>query len=186
MTSMTVDNTLVLVIDIQEKLVPAMSDPDTYLANLRFLLEGLNHLGVKKLVTEQYPQGLGSTHPDIKSYLSDAPVYAKTRFNACIPEVVNHITPEIEHVVLIGMETPICVEQTAHQLLEDYPQVEVTLIRDALTARSAQEHEWALSQLQAEGARLLSSESLLYCLLEDAKNPHFKAISNLVKDRQSK
>ncbi|WP_195853404.1 isochorismatase family protein [Aerococcus urinae] len=185
MTSMTVDNTLVLVIDIQEKLVPAMSDPDTYLTNLQFLLEGLNHLGVKKVVTEQYPQGLGSTHPDIKSYLSDAPIYAKTRFNACIPEVINHITPEIDHVVIIGMETPICVEQTAHQLLEDHPQVEVTLVRDALTARSAQEHEWALSQLQTEGARLLSSESLLYCLLEDAKNPHFKAISNLVKDRHA-
>ncbi|AEA00475.1 MULTISPECIES: isochorismatase family protein [Aerococcus] len=185
MTAMTVDNTLVLVIDIQEKLVPAMHDSDTYLANLQFLLEGLNHLGVKKVVTEQYPQGLGATHPDIKSYLTEAPVYAKTRFNACIPEVLNHITPGIEHMVIIGMETPICVEQTAHQLLEDYPQVQVTLVRDAVTARSAQEHEWALSQLQADGATLLSSESLLYRLLEDAKNPHFKAISNLVKERQA-
>ncbi|MCY3035603.1 MULTISPECIES: isochorismatase family protein [Aerococcus] len=185
MTSMTVDNTLVLVIDVQEKLVPAMHDSDTYLTKLQFLLEGLNHLGVKKVVTEQYPQGLGATHPAIKCSLSEAPVYTKTRFNACIPEVVNHITPVIEHVVIVGMETPICIEQTAHQLLDDYPQIQVTLVRDAVTARSAKEHEWALSQLQADGARLLSSESLLYYLLEDAKNPHFKAISNLVKERQA-
>ena len=160
-----------------------MPNPKDYLANVQFLLEALTYLPIQKIVTEQYPQGLGSTDKTLNPCLYNVPTYAKTQFNACIPEVLEHITDSIQHVVIIGMETSICVEQTAHQLLADYPKLQLNLIRDALIARNPIEHEWALNQLQADGATLLSSESFLYRLLADSTHPNFKAISRLVKKR---
>lgn len=183
MNQMTVDNTLLLIIDIQTKLVPAMPDATDYLNNVTFLLKGLADLPIKKVVTEQYPKGLGSTVSELTPYLKNTPVYAKTCFNACLPEVLAHLTDSIRHVAIIGMETSICVEQTAHQLLADYPTIQVHLIRDALIARSPREHEWALEQLQRDGASLISSETFLYRLIQDAKHPQFKALASLVKNR---
>ncbi|EPH10829.1 isochorismatase family protein [Facklamia hominis] len=185
MIPMTCDNTLLIIIDIQEKLVATMPEADRYLANTQFLLKALSYLSVKTVVTEQYPKGLGATHADLIPYLKAAPCYAKTQFNACLPQVLDQIDDAIQHIVLIGMETSICVEQTAHQLLADYPQLEVHLIRDAVTARSLQEHEWALQQLRHDGTSIISSESFIYRLLADAKHPHFKEIIKLVKERQN-
>ncbi|RLK63699.1 isochorismatase family protein [Atopobacter sp. AH10] len=183
MSQMTVDNTLLLIIDIQSKLVRAMPQPKNYIENVLFLLKGLEDFPIKKIVTEQYPKGLGPTIEELSPFLKDAYVYPKTRFNACIKEVLNHLNDSIQHVVIIGMETSICIEQTAHQLLEDYPHLKVHLIRDAVTARSLKEHEWALSQLQTDGVSLISSETFLYRLISDAKNPSFKTIAQLVKNR---
>lgn len=183
MTPMTLDNTLLLVIDIQEHFIPVMPNAKDFLTNVHFLLKALSPLPLETVVTEQYPKGLGKTIEELQPYLKDAPVYSKTSFSACIPEVRAHLTDSIKHIAIVGMETPICVEQTVHQLLADYPKIQVHLIRDAITGRDLQDHEWALQQLQREGASIISIETFLYRLLGDAKSPYFKTIANLVKNR---
>ena len=176
----TADNTLVLVIDIQERLLPALSQAEAFSAAAVRFIEGCRLLGGPLLLTEQYPKGLGAPIEPVSRACADALRFEKTRFSAYTPEVAAAIAQkQPENIVLIGCETHICVLQTALDLLAQG--VRVYALEDALTSRTEANKANGLRQMQAAGAIVSNSESVLFQFLGDAKHPQFKAISKLIQ-----
>ena len=115
---MNPENTLCLIIDIQERLLPALHDKDDMLHHSRILIQGLHALGVPFAVTEQYPKGLGKTVPAVSLLLPETtPFIEKTRFSALSPETHAILTQAaVQNIILIGAETHICMLQTVLDL----------------------------------------------------------------------
>ena len=101
---MNPENTLCLVVDVQERLLPVLHGADEMVGRCRVLLQGMRALGVPLLATEQYPKGLGKTVPAVQLLLDGAPVFEKTRFSACLPQVGEILKQKrIANVVLAGL-----------------------------------------------------------------------------------
>jgi nicotinamidase-related amidase len=176
------EDAVLLVVDVQERLLPVMPTPERYLETLTMLLDVATKLGVPRLATEQYPKGLGPTVAALRPWLPDV-IPSKTRFSAypCLAESLQNLSRKT--VVVVGMETPICVFQTAFDLLQ--AGYSVVVPRDAVLARRAEDHEAALVHLARGGAAILTVEMLAFAWLQDASHPEFKAISKLVVNRSS-
>lgn len=173
-------NTLLLVVDIQQRLLPVLHNKDNWLNNNEKIITGLNALGVKAVMTEQYPKGLGSTLDSIRALLPETPVFEKTRFSAMIDDVAQYIiTQNIENVIVIGCETHVCVLQTVLDLRDK--NLNVYVPHECVTSRTLDNKNNALMQIQAAGAVVSNIESLLFHLMKDAQHPAFKTISQLVK-----
>ncbi len=170
-----------LVVDVQEKLLPAIRDRDRLLANVVRLVRAASLLEVPTFATEQYPKGLGPTVPELAGLIPDRP--AKTTFHCCgahgIAEGLS--SRGIRHVTLAGIEAHVCVAQTALELLRLGFAVQVPA--DAVGSRFAVDHEFALRRLERAGAIVTTTESALFEWTEDAAHPRFKEISALVKGR---
>ena len=177
---MNYENTLCMAIDIQEKLMPAIEDHKALEKSMQNLLEGLKILEVPVIFTEQYPKGLGKTLDEIKGICPTSVTVEKTQFSAWLPEVQSRLNSlNRNHIILFGVETHVCVYQTALDLLEQGYQV--YLPADCVGSRTAFNRDNALEDLARRGATITNRETLLFQLLENAKNPHFKTISALVK-----
>lgn len=178
--NLTADNTLILVVDIQERLMPVLHQAERFTAACRTLLTGGLLLGLPVVLTEQYPKGLGQTVADIRLLLKDIPVIEKTRFSALTDEVRAQLQQrQPENIVLIGCETHICILQTALDLRAAGKQVYVP--QECVTSRAPANIANGLAQIQAAGAIIGNIESLLFQLLQDARHPQFKAISKLIQ-----
>lgn len=171
----------VLVVDIQERMVAAM-DPERLarmLKRTRALLEGAQALGLPVLVTEQYPKGLGPTVAEVAGALPPGtrPV-EKTDFSCATPAVVEGLGGRPQ-VLLCGMETHVCVFQTARDLLErgSVPY----LCADALLSRTEEDRRWGLERARDLGAVVTTVEGALFDLLGCAGTPEFKRVSAAVK-----
>ncbi len=177
---MNCNNTLCLIVDIQERLQPVMSDAAAVAKQSAVLIQGLAALGVPLAATEQYPQGLGTTVPEIKALLGGAPVFEKTRFSAFVPEVETLLQGKnIRNVILAGEETHICMLQTVLDLRQAGYAVYVPY--DCTTSRSPANKENGLQQMRGAAAVVSNCESLLFLLLQDAAHPAFKTVSNLIR-----
>lgn len=175
-----VDNTLCLIVDMQQRLLPALHGAPSMVAQTRLLLQGLQTLGVALLATEQYPKGLGATVPEIADFLDTAPRVEKTRFSACTPEVNAALDARgARHIIVVGAESHVCVLQTVLELRHGGRQVHVPA--DCVASRHLPHKELALRQMREAGVIITSPESLLFQLLGDAQHPAFKTISNLVR-----
>lgn len=177
------ETTKIVFIDVQEKLVAAM--PESFpavVAKQKILLEGAKSLGTRVLVTEQYPRGLGPTIGELSSLFDpEWPVLEKTAFSALgEPSVRTELakTPT-ETIVVAGVETHVCVLQTAIESLEKG--WNTIVLADAVESRNALDKQTALAAAESAGAWILTVESLLFALTRDAKNPAFKTISKLVR-----
>lgn len=136
-------------------------------------------LGIPVLFTEQVPAKLGSTSAALRKLAPAASVFAKNTFSAA-PVVLDALRDnQIEHVLLIGLETPICVYQSALGLIAEGFQV--TVLSDAIGARRADDHAACLAALRHAGVHVLPTETVLYALLHDAGHPLFRTIVGLVK-----
>lgn len=174
------DNTVCLIVDMQERLLPVLHDEQRMLAQTHLLLQGLQALGVKIVVSEQYPKGLGKTVAALHPYVQNAAVYEKTRFSACTPEILAALDARgARHVIVIGAEAHICVLQTVLELQHAGRQVHVPA--DCVASRAPAHKEDALRQMHAAAAVITNPESVLFQLLGDAKHPAFKAVSHLVR-----
>ncbi len=177
-----IENSVGIVIDMQEKLLGAMNDADAVLARSVLLVNGLNALGVPLSVTEQYPRGLGATVPELAALLpAGTPVAAKGAFS-CFGEPAFVETLDLERrptLILAGIESHVCVLQTALEALNRGFQV--LLASDAVSSRRAAEVTGALAQLRSAGCGIFSVEALLFMLLGSAGHPAFKTISKLVR-----
>lgn len=173
-------NTLLLVVDIQQRLLPVLHETETWLKNNEKIIAGMNALAVRAVITEQYPKGLGNTAAEIRALLPETPVFEKTRFSALIDDVEQYIiTQNIENVVVVGCETHVCVLQTVLDLRAK--NLNVYVPEECVTSRTLANKNNALAQIQAAGAVVSNIESLLFHLMKDAQHPAFKTISNLVK-----
>ena len=174
------------VIDIQERLLPSISERDRVLRNTRFLLDSAQILGVRTVFTEQYPKGLGPTVSELTSSSSSAPVLEKLAFSAA--EVLqtagfpNHSGSEnSSQIVLAGIETHICVQQTALQLMAAGHSVFIAV--DAVSSRNLFDHHIAIERMRHAGAVITTSEAIAFEWCERAGSDQFKALSRLVKER---
>lgn len=174
------DNTACLIVDIQERLTPALHEAERFTAACTLLIQGLHALGIPMMATEQYPQGLGTTLPEIKSLLPDTPFVEKTRFSAVLPETEDFIRRHnAQNIVLIGAETHICMLQTALDLRAQG--LNVYIPAECAASRNPANKTNGLEQMRAAGVTVGNGESLLFALLRDAKHPVFKTISKLVR-----
>ena len=173
-----------LVVDVQEKLVVALSDAsrERLIANCRFLVEGATLFGVPVVATEQYPKGLGSTVASLAELIAERP--AKTQFSAleCTgwgPAAAS--SDDRFQVVVAGMESHVCVLQTVLDLLAAGYQTFVVV--DAIAGRRDLDHQVALERMANSGATLTTAEAVLFEWCESASAPEFKQLSALVKGR---
>lgn len=174
------DNTVCIVIDIQERLTPVLHEAEAFVARSSALLQGLQALNIPLLLTEQYPKGLGSTLAEIKQHLADAPIVEKTRFSAWVEEVEAFVrAQQAQNVILIGAEAHVCMLQTVLDLRANGLTVYIPF--ECTTSRHPLNKDNALQQMQAAGAIVSNVESILFMLLQDAKHPTFKTISKLIQ-----
>ena len=176
---MSRESTALIVIDVQEKLLPAMSAPEPMLEKIRLIIEAAAVLNVRCFFTEQYPRGLGPT----VSGLIDAeqPTFEKTMFSCreCTALTEQLVSSKIRHVLLVGIETHVCVAQSAMDLMTAGYSVCVAL--DGVGSRSEIDYAVALDQLQQDGVRLTTVEAAIFQWCETASAKEFKQISRLVR-----
>jgi nicotinamidase-related amidase len=167
------DRAALLVIDVQEAFRPYESFVPVAAAAAK-LLQAARILHVPALVSEQYPQGLGHTAPEVG--LEDEPKIAKSVFSAARAEDFD--LAGREQALVCGIETHVCVSQTVHDLLERG--IEVHVPADAVGSRHPGDHERGLQRLQRAGAIVTTVEAALFELLERAGTPEFKAVQKLI------
>lgn len=173
---------VLLLVDLQEKLMPAMHEPAPVIANSLILLTAAGRLGVPTVVTEQYPQGLGHTVPEIADRLHGREaVYAKMTFSAAAdPATMARLRQSRRaQVILAGVEAHVCVTQTAIGLVQAGYQVFV--VADATTSRRPQNLHLALERLRQNGVSIVSTEMVLFELLGRAGTEEFRELSRLIR-----
>jgi nicotinamidase-related amidase len=175
------ENTALLIVDYQERLIPAMSGADALLKKSAMLIEGMKILGIPALVTRQYPKGLGDTAEPIKSLVEHIAPLDKMTFGCtddpAISSAINALGRKT--IVLCGIEAHVCVFQTALGLLET--NFTVVLPVDCTSSRSPFDKEIAVSRMQSEGVKLSTAESILFEITQISGTDEFKSISKLVK-----
>lgn len=175
------ERSVLLVIDLQEGYRGKLHQEERLVGAARRMLRAATFLGVPVVLTEQYPKGLGATRREIAELLPpDARRFEKTSFSALgVPDLHAHLrTLEREQIVVVGIETHVCVSQTAHDLLDlGYS---VHAVRDAISARFPLEDEAGFGKMIGSGAVPASSEGALFEWLRDARAAEFKSIHRLV------
>jgi len=175
------DHALGMVVDVQEKLFPHVHDHEQVGRNIGVLVEGLKTLDVPVLVTEQYKKGLGETIPSLAHLVENYPHSEKSAFSCCDdPGIMESIELSSRRdVILAGIESHICVLQTAIDLKErGYRPV---VVRDCVGSRKPEDTEVAMIRLIQEEIRVTTYESILFELCRVSGTDQFKAISKLVK-----
>lgn len=169
-----------LIIDVQERILGVMHKKDFFLENLIKLVKGIKVLDLPIFVTEQYPKGLGETTPELKKELENKPIQ-KMSFSCFGAENLFQelINKNISQVILCGIESHVCVQQTALDLVENGFQV--NLAADAVTSRKIFDYETAIERMRSRGIEVSSTESILFELLNVCGTDEFKAISKIVK-----
>jgi nicotinamidase-related amidase len=170
-----------VVIDVQERLLPAIHEHERVLQNTIRLIKGAGVLKVPVFMTEQYPKGLGRTAAEIRGAAEGCAVVEKTRFSACGASAFQETLKEkhITDAVLCGIEAHVCVSQTCLDLLEHGHRVFV--VADAISSRTEENRQVALLRMQEAGAIIVSTEMILFELLEEAGTDEFRHILALVK-----
>lgn len=174
-------DSLILLVDIQDKLVSAL-EKDKITDNAYKIVKAANILEIPIVVTEQYPKGLGNTVEKIKNELNkDTKVFEKTYFNALLePEILDTIKSfGKKQIVIMGIETHICVHQTASALVEQG--FEVYAIKDACASRNKYEFKQGIEAMKQNGVKISCVEIALFEWLKGSKHPNFKEIQALIK-----
>ena len=176
-----VEDTALLVVDIQEKLLPKIMQAGEVLRNASFLVNAAKVLGVPVIATEQFPKGLGPTVEPIRGLLTT--VWEKKTFSAVAEGgALDFLKSDARiKVVVAGIEAHICVMQTVLDLLNQGFHVFVCV--DAVSSRYAIDVKIALKRMQQAGAILVTAETCVYEWLETAANPAFREISAMVQER---
>jgi nicotinamidase-related amidase len=175
------DDTALLVIDVQGKLAQLVQNRTELFENLRLMIQGAQVLGIPILLTEQYPKGLGPTVPEVSEVLPAIQPIAKNAFSCCGERGFMLALESLgrRQLLLTGIETHVCVQQTALDLLD--AGYEVQVIADAVSSRTAENKHIGLEKMRDAGVVITSTETALFELIKVAEGPQFKQISRLVK-----
>ncbi|GET29944.1 isochorismatase family protein [Prolixibacter sp. SD074] len=177
----TRENTTGLIIDIQERLFPVMNNKETLLKNSKILVKGLQVLGISTVFTQQYTSGLGKTLDEISSLAPGFAYFEKSDFSSYnVPEYQLFLEQQnCENVIIAGIESHVCVLQTAVDLKQSgYNSIVVT---DCTDSRTNATKQLAMERFRHEGIMMTSYESILFELTASAKAAEFKTISKLIK-----
>jgi nicotinamidase-related amidase len=174
-------DTALLVIDVQDKLLRLIPNHQELVRNIAFLIDAARLLEIPVTATEQYPKGLGPTTTALAKRLPERP--QKTAFSCCaIPSVVDSFHRGARpKILLAGLETHVCVQNTAFDLLNlDF---RTYIAADAVRSRIGIDHDVALRRLEKAGVIVTTAEAAVFEWVGGAEHPRFKQISELVKQR---
>ncbi|MDF3058479.1 MAG: isochorismatase hydrolase [Rariglobus sp.] len=172
---------LLLCIDLQPAFLKVIHEADEVIKRCSFAIEAAAGLGIRVAFTEQLPRKLGGTAPELLALAPGADVHAKSTFSVFGDDGINDAlrSLDIEHIILCGIETPVCIYQTALGALD--ANLQVTVLSDAIGARRPADAAICLGGLARAGIHLLPAETVFYALLHDAGHPFFKGYTQLVK-----
>ena len=172
-----------VLIDMQEKLLPVISGSERISERCHFLLSSAGLFSVPVFLTEQYPRGLGRTAEVLRAAVPDAVVLEKLRFSAAeVLRGVLALMPGLRQVVLVGIEAHICVLQTALDLRA--AGLQVIVAADATGSRREADAATGLSRMGASGVTLATTESIAFEWCESAEHAGFRQLSGLVRSQQ--
>ncbi len=174
-------NAVLIVIDIQGNLARTAADQELLFDSTRKLIQGATVFGLPVIVTEQIPEKLGTTIPEVAEFLEGINRIPKETFSCCANATFMEVFRKTgrSQVLLCGIESHICVYQTAMDLLSHG--FEVHVVADAVSSRTARNREIGLSKMISAGAYLTSTETVLFELLKTADSANFKEIFRIVK-----
>ncbi|MFC6203971.1 MULTISPECIES: isochorismatase family protein [Psychrobacter] len=177
------ENTQAMIIDVQERLTPHINDHENIVKKISTLIQGLQALDIPIMLNEQYKKGLGETLPEIKELLNEnnKKGFEKLTFSACDnDDSWNHLAQQNRSIVLLmGVETHVCVLQTALDLLDNGMQP--VIIGDAVGSRFPYDKKQAIRRIRRAGGVITTVETVLFELCRSSADPAFKTISNLIK-----
>jgi len=210
---LSLEKSQLVVIDVQERLLPVIHNHVSVASSIRFLLDAAAMLKVPSIVTEQYPKGLGATVELLRNHPATITTLEKLKFSAAetlmtVSDVsegerprstsfgfniygsAQEATSALEHprlraqqIVLAGIETHICVQQTALELFEKGFQVFVAA--DCVGSRNIDDHLWALNRMSSAGVIITTAEAIAFEWCERAGNDSFRSLSRLARDRDA-
>lgn len=178
-----VEDSVLVVVDVQPAVLDLVWERERVLARSRFLIECAKLLDVPVIVTEQNPEKLGATDEQLSSLVDDPrATVRKMSFSAWgekgfIRTIEHHKRAQ---AVIVGIETHICINQTAHDLMDE--EIDAIVCADAVSARTERMHEIGLKRMSDEGAAIAHTESVVYEWLQSAEHPAFREVLKLVKD----
>jgi nicotinamidase-related amidase len=175
------ENCVFVQVDVQERLFPFMSNKEELEKNLNILVKGLKLHEIPIIVNEQYKKGIGETIASLKELTDDYPHFEKTTFSCCGNEdgLKAIKSTDKKFVILAGIETHVCVLQTALDLLEEG--LQPVIVTDCVSSRKESDKDMAIQRLIQAGVIPTTYESLLFELTVNAKHAKFKEVSKLVK-----
>lgn len=176
-----IKKTSLVIVDVQGRLAQLMHDKESLFANIEILIQAAKLFDIPIVVCEQYPKALGPTIDQLSQHLDGVEPIDKMSFSCAgderfISKLKSLKRPQI---LLCGIETHVCVYQTAMHLLDD--DYDVHLIADAVSSRTAENKHIGTQRMLAEGANIASTEMVLFDLMKTAKHSKFKQIAKLVK-----
>jgi len=181
-SKLSVNDSLLLIIDVQEKLLPAIHDADAVVQACQTMIRAAGIFGLPMILTEQYPKGLGPTVRPIAELTEAAGIkpIQKVLFSGYTPEVREVLEAAArEQIITIGIESHVCVQQTALDLLcVDY---KVWVCADAVGSRRPLDREMALQRMRQAGAFVTTAESVIFELMRQAGTDVFKQILRILK-----
>jgi nicotinamidase-related amidase len=174
--------TAVVLIDVQEKFLPVISGAAAMTAKQKVMLKACAELGLRTIIFEQYPKGLGPTIPELKELVKpEWPVMEKTSFSCFGSAGFRSETARTacKTLILMGIETHVCVQQTAlDAMAAGYSAV---VPADAVSSRSEFDRDTSLSLMRHSGVWVTTVESILFALMKDSSHPAFRAVSKIIK-----
>jgi nicotinamidase-related amidase len=175
------DKSCLLVVDVQEKLAPAMAEPVAVVRNAGILMQAASRLAIPLLVSEQYPQGLGTTVPELRALAPDSARIAKLSFSCAADPTLRQRIEEARRSLLViaGLEAHVCVLQSALGFRQAGYQIVV--VADAISSRTPANREAALQRLRENGVEVATTEMVLFEWLGQAGTPEFKELSRLIR-----
>ncbi|KTD19322.1 YcaC like amidohydrolase [Legionella lansingensis] len=171
------DKSCLLLVDVQEKLAPLVKDAENMLSRCQWMIRLAAELQVPLLVSEQYPKGLGPTIEPLKSLVINQKRIAKVHFSCFRELTFKHQLEALERqqLVLIGIETHVCVLQSAIDLKD--AGYDVFVVVDAVSSRFELDHKYGLKRMKQRGVQLVTSEMVFFEWVEQAGTAEFKALS---------
>ena len=178
---LTVEKSVLLVVDIQEAFEGHISELERVIERSKLMIHAAKLLEAPIVVTEQYPQGLGRTLGPIQEALGDCHYYDKFTFSCCRDDSIQKALQNTNRpqVLIVGIETHVCIMQTAYDLLA--MQMQPYIVVDAVGSRRESDRQVSLQRLQQDGVVLTTTEAAIFEMTGSAKHPAFKKISKLVK-----
>lgn len=178
---LSADQTLLIAVDIQERLLPAIHDGARVQRNTEILLQAAHILRIPALLTEQYPKGLGSTVSQIRTAAGDSPILEKMHFSAWRDNATRTHIEAVQRpdVVIAGIEAHVCVLQTALDMAAAGYRVAVAV--DAVSSRRPESASVACGRMAAAGISLVTTEMCIFEWLGTASHPAFKTLSGLIR-----
>lgn len=176
-----IENSCLSIVDVQGKLAQLMHHKEILFANIQILIKAAKILNIPILWCQQVPQALGPTIPEIATLLEDNNPIDKATFSCCDNEKFNSELKKLNRnqILLCGIETHVCIYQTAVHLRQ--AGYEVTVIADAVSSRTQSNKTFALNKIQSMGMDISTTEMALFELLKTAEHPSLRQIAKLVK-----